>query len=172
MTSTNMFSSAIPMDTAICRTRRFAGWLLKARRGYRAHLDLFGTAIEAAYYPSANVDVVAIAGTESDAAEGLRQLAPGRTRSLIAVHLGGGVGAEGPTFSLVLFEDGAARLFTGLKLYFRIPFGWILSDGDRHFVLTPSGICRRARAPWTSPENREVMGLLAGSLFARGVGKG
>lgn len=166
-----MFSPDISMDTAVCRTRRFFGWLLKAKLGYRAHVTLSGGIVEAADYRSADVDVVALSGTSDDAADDLRRLAPSRTRSLIVAHLGGGLTAEGPTVSLIHCEAGAARLFTG-KLYFRIPFGWHLSDGDRHFVLTPLGICRRAKAPWTSEDNRRVMGLLAGQLFAMGVKKG
>lgn len=172
MNTIDMFSPTIPMDTAVCRTRRFFGWLLKAKLGYRAHVALSGGIVEAADYRSADVDVVALSGTSIDAADELRRLAPSRTRSLIVAHLGGGLSAEGPTISLVHCEAGVARLFTGMKLYFRIPFGWHLSDGDRHFVLTPAGICRRAKAPWTSEDNRRVMGLLAGRLFAMGVRKG
>ncbi len=170
MTSTDMFSPKIPMVTAICRTQRFFGWLLKAKLGYRADLDLPGVT-EATYYPSASVDVVALASIATGAAEDLHQLVPSRTRSLVVAHLAS-FGAEGPTFSLIYYEGGTARLFSDLKLYFRIPFGWSLSDGSRHFVLTQRGICRRAKAPWTSQDNRRVMGLLAGRLFEIGVQKG
>lgn len=172
MNTIKMFSPTISVDTAACRTRRFFGWLLKAKQGYRANVTLSGGIVEAADYRSAEVDVVAIAGTATDAADDLHQLTPSRTRSLIVAHLGDGLDVEGPTVSLIHYEAGAARLFTGLKLYFRIPFGWHLSDARRHFVLTPAGICRRAKAPWTSEDNRRVMGLLAGRLFAIGVRKG